>query len=264
MTEQPGSAGAGDVPRVTGKAQGQDLAALGEAAMEMVRDDTVVGLGSGRAAMAFVRALGKRVQAGLRIRGVPTSQGTGELARQVGIPLLSLDEVEALDVTVDGADEVDPRLDLIKGLGGALVREKIVAASSRRLIILVGSEKLVPTLGAHGVLPVEVVPFGLTLCRRRLSELGYPPTVRQANGQIFVTDNGNYILDIRVPALQAPAEFEQALRAIPGVVGTGLFLGMADVVLIQDGETIRAWKRGDVDADAGQTHEREADRSRGR
>ena len=137
-------------------------------------------------------------------------------------------------MAVDGADEVDPKLDLIKGLGGALVREKIVVAASRRLVILVGAEKLVSALGEHGVLPVEVVPFGLAWCRRRLAELGYPATPRQMNGKPFFTDNGNYILDCQVPLLRDPRGLEQSVRAIPGIVGTGLFLGMAHTVLVDD------------------------------
>ena len=146
-------------------------------------------------------------------------------------------------MTVDGADEVDPELNLIKGLGGALVWEKIVASASDRLIILVDSGKLVSALGEHGSLPVEVVPFGLAFVCRRLSRLGYPPTLRKMNGDLFVSDNGNYILDCRVPALQNPLETEQTLREIPGVVGTGLFLGMAHTVLIQDGNEIQVRRR---------------------
>src|SRR5262249_23581694 len=160
------------------------------------------------------------------------------------IPRTPLDEVDALDVDVDGADEVDPACNLIKGYGGALVREKIVAASARRLVILVGAEKLVPVLGAHGKLPVEVVPFGLALCRRRLAALGCPPEQRLRDGQPFVTDNGNVILDCRVSTLTRPAELEQAILAIPGVVGTGLFLGMADTVLVQDGDRVEVRRRG--------------------
>jgi ribose 5-phosphate isomerase A len=198
----------------------------------MIQDGQVIGLGSGRAATAFVHALGKRVQEGLRVRGVPTSQATASLATQLGIPLTTLDEIESIDVDVDGADEVDPQLNLIKGLGGALVREKIVATASRRLVILVGPEKLVPVLGAHGILPVEVVPFAVPLCRRRLEAMGYPPQFRLKDGRLFVTDNGNHILDCKVPAIAKPAELEQMIHALPGVVGTGLFLGMADSVLI--------------------------------
>ena len=210
----------------------QSFAALAETALEMIEDDSVVGLGSGRAATAFVRALGERVRAGLRVRCVATSQATADLAAQFEIPLVALDSVEWIDVTVDGADEVDPNLDLIKGLGGALLREKIVASMCRRLVILVGAEKLVSNLGEHGVLPVEVVPFGLTWCGRQLTYLGYPASPRQVDGKLFVTDNGNHILDCRTPMLRNPLTVEHLIRAIPGVVGTGLFLGMAHTVLV--------------------------------
>ena len=206
---------------------------ISERALDFIRDGFVVGLGTGRAATAFVHALAARVQAGLRVRGVPTSEATAVLARQLGIPLTSFEEVERLDVTVDGADEVDPKLDLIKGLGGALVREKVVAAASTLLVILVGPEKLVPVLGAHGIMPVEVVPFAHSFCRRRLEVLGYPSSPRLANGRILVTDNGNNILDCKVARLANPAEVERALRSIPGVIGTGLFLGLAHTVLIE-------------------------------
>ena len=214
-------------------------------AIRFVKDGDVLGLGTGRAATAFVHALGAAVKGGLRVRGVPTSQVTADLAVQLGISLARLDEVGQIDVTFDGADEVDPRLDLIKGYGGAMVREKIVAASSRRLIILVGAEKLVPVLGSRGILPVEVVPFGLPLCRRRLEELGCRPTVRLIDGRLFVTDNGNQILDCGISPIRDPAAFEQSILSIPGVVGTGLFLAMADTVLVQDGETVVVRKRPD-------------------
>ena len=214
-------------------------------AIEFVKDGDVVGLGTGRAATAFVEALGSAVKAGLRIRAIPTSQVTADLAAQHGIPLARLDEVGQIDVTFDGADEVDPRLDLIKGYGGAMVREKIVAASSRRLIILVGAEKLVPVLGSRGILPVEVVPFGLPLCRRRLAELGCRPTVRLVDGRPFVTDNTNQILDCGISPIRDPTAFEQSILSIPGVVGTGLFLAMADTVLIQDGEMVVVRQRPD-------------------
>lgn len=213
-------------------------------ALEFIKDGDVVGLGTGRAATAFVRALGDAVKAGLRVTAVSTSQVTAALATQLGIPLATLEEVSDIDVTFDGADEVDPRLDLIKGYGGALIREKIVAASSRRLVILVGAEKLVPVLGSRGILPVEVVPFGLPLCRRRLAELGCQPVVREHYGQPFVTDNGNHILDCSISPLSDPASFEQAILGIPGVVGTGLFIGMADTVLVQDGDAVHV-QRGD-------------------
>jgi ribose 5-phosphate isomerase A len=221
----------------------QCFESLAAAALDMIQDGFTVGLGSGRAATAFVRGLGERVQAGLSVQGVPTSQATANLAEQWGIPLVSLDDVESIDLAVDGADEVDPALNLIKGLGGALVREKIIAATCRRFVILVGAEKLVSNLGEHGVLPVEVVPFGLAWCGRRLTYLGYPATLRRVDGKPFVTDNGNYILDCKAPMLRNPLAVEQVLRAIPGVVGTGLFLGMAHTVLVDHSGRIEVRQR---------------------
>jgi ribose 5-phosphate isomerase A len=173
----------------------------------------------------------------LRVAGLPTSEATAAQARQVGVPLLTPEEAGTLDLTVDGADEVDPALDLIKGYGRCLVREKIVAASSRRLVIVVGEEKLVPRLGSPGKLHVEVVPFGLTLCQRRLSELGCRPVPYVVDGKLFVTDNGNHILDCQIGPIAEPWRFEVDIRTIPGVVGTGLFLGMADTVLVGDSKT---------------------------
>jgi ribose 5-phosphate isomerase A len=135
---------------------------------------------------------------------------------------------------VDGADEVDPRGDLIKGYGGALLRERVVASVARRFVILVGAEKLVPVLGSRGRLPVEVVPFAVPVCRRRLETLGYPAEVRVAEGRPVVTDNGNLLLDCRVAALKDPRSVEVGVRAIPGVVGTGLFLDLRPTVLVWD------------------------------
>jgi ribose 5-phosphate isomerase A len=219
------------------------LERLAARALREVKDRALVGLGSGRAASAFVRALGARVGQGLRVRGVPTSEATARLAREVGVPLAGLDE-GVLDLAVDGADEVDPRLDLIKGWGGALVRERIVASAARRLIIVAGSEKLVPVLGARGRLPVEVIPFAGPLVMRELAGRGCRPTLRQAGGRPFVSDNGNWIVDCAVRPIEAPAEFARDLRAIAGVVDTGLFLGLADLVLVAEGDVIRELRRG--------------------
>lgn len=218
---------------------------IADSALAMIRDGDAIGLGTGRAATAFVHALGDRVRDGLQVRGVPTSDATAALARQLGIPLATLDDVDELAVTFDGADEVDPRLDLIKGFGGALVREKIVAASSRRLVILVGPGKEVDALGSRGKLPVEVVPFGVPLALRKLAGLGVPAEVRLGiDGNPFVTDNGNRVLDCRAAALADPAGLERAILSIPGVVDTGLFLGMADTVLIQDDDgSVRVRRR---------------------
>jgi ribose 5-phosphate isomerase A len=222
---------------------------IAERALAQLEEGFAIGLGTGRAATLFVKALGQRVQQGLHdIRGVPTSEATAGLARELGIPLTTLDEVGELDITFDGADEVAPDLNLIKGYGGALVREKIVAASSKRFIVLVGAEKIVKALGEHGKLPVEVVPFGLTLAKRKLASLGCTPVLRlHADGATYITDNGNPILDCKVGLIQDAASLERAILDIPGVVGTGLFIGMAETVLIQEEDgTVREIHRPKV------------------
>lgn len=221
-------------------------ATAADAALDFVEDGQVVGLGTGRAAAAFVRALAIRMkEEDLHVQGVPTSHATEELARELGIPLLALDDVDRIDVTVDGADEVDARLDCIKGYGGAMVREKVVAAASRMLVIVVGPEKLVARLGQRGKLPVEVVPFAAAFCTRRLAELGCPPDLRRgSDGGPWVTDNGNWILDCRVERIPNPAQLDQAMRAIPGVVGTGLFIGLAGAVVVGDGDAVDVRRRG--------------------
>jgi len=210
-----------------------------EAALEWVRDGMTLGLGTGRAAAAFVNALGARVADGLQITGVPTSEATADLAARLGIPLARLEDVETLDITFDGADEVDDRLDLIKGYGGAMVREKIVAASSNQLVILVGPEKLVDHLGQRGRLPIEVLPFGEAVVRRELERLGLDSDLRADDrSKTVVTDNGNWILDAK---LQTPLDanaLESAITTIPGVLGTGFFLGMADAVIIGSGKDV--------------------------
>jgi ribose 5-phosphate isomerase A len=213
---------------------------LAAEALRHVASGQVLGLGTGRAASAFVRALGQRVAGGLDVRSVPTSEATAALARGLGIKLLTPDDVEALDLAVDGADEVDPRGDLIKGYGGALVREKVVAYLARRFVVLVGDEKLVPVLGSRGRLPIEVVPFAAAPCRHRLEALGYPAEPRTAAGTPVVTDNGNRLLDCRVGPIADAAALDATLRAIPGVVGTGLFVGMNPTVLVWDGVRCRA------------------------
>jgi len=210
------------------------MASIFERAFEYVTAGTTIGLGSGRTASEFIRLLGARVRAGFAIKGVPTSQASAALAEREGIPLVSLEAGIPLALTIDGADEVDPQLNLIKGYGRALVREKVVAASSDKLIIVVGPEKEVPQLGARRKLPVEVVPFALPLCMRRLRDLGCQPILYEHDGQFAPTDNGNAILDCVIPPLGHPADLETKIHAIPGVIDTGLFLGMADVVLVGD------------------------------
>jgi ribose 5-phosphate isomerase A len=202
-----------------------------------------VGLGSGRAAEAFVRALAGEVGQALRVRSVATSRATAALAASLGLPLAELDE-SLLDLTVDGADEVDPHLDLIKGYGGALVRERIVAAASRRQVILVTREKLVPRLGTRGRLPVEIVPFARPLCQRRLTALGCRPSLRETAGAPFVTDNGNWILDCGISVQEDAAALDREIRRIAGVVDTGFFLGTAERVLVAEDGAIRVLRRG--------------------
>jgi ribose 5-phosphate isomerase A len=207
---------------------------IAERALALINDGFAIGLGTGRAATLFVKALGPKVQEGLKIRGVPTSDATAGLARELGIPLTTLEEIGELDITFDGADEVAPDLNLIKGYGGALVREKIVAASSKRFVVLVGPGKEVKALGEHGKLPVEVVTFGLPLARRKLAALDCTPVLRlHPDGTTYLTDNGNPILDCQVGLIRDAAALERAILNIPGVVGTGLFIGMAETVLIQ-------------------------------
>lgn len=219
------------------------LEAIAERALAFVKDGAIVGLGSGRAATVFIRALGERFKSGLRVRGVPTSEGSAAVAREYGIPLVGMDAAESIDVTVDGADEVDPQLDLIKGYGAALLRERIVADASRMEIILVGEEKLVERLGSRGIVPVEVVPFAVPFCSRRLAALGCRPAVRAKDGKPVLSDNGNPIIDCGVDPLDAPREFDAAVRAISGVVGTGLFLGIADLVLVGGAAGVRELTR---------------------
>jgi len=214
-------------------------AALATEALRHVAAGQIVGLGTGHAATAFVRALGARVAAGLDVRGVPTSEATAALAKSLGIKLLGPDDVEAIDVAVDGADEVDPHANLIKGYGGALLREKIVASLAQRFVVLVGDEKLVPVLGARGRVPIEVTPFALAFVRRRLERLGHPGELRLADGRPVVSDNGNHLLDCRVGPIADPAALDTLLHSLPGVLGTGLFVGMRPTVLVWDGERCR-------------------------
>lgn len=216
------------------------------AALEFVEEGMKLGLGTGKAASAFVEALGERVASGLRITGVPTSEATAQLAANLDIPLARLEDVDRLDITFDGADEVDPALDLIKGYGAAMVREKIVAASSDRLVILVGPEKIVQHIGQRGRLPIEVLPFGEAVVRRSLSELGLDVVRRTtSDGQTLVTDNGNWVLDAKLsaPLASSAAKLEAAIVSLPGVLGTGFFLGMADTVLVGEGESVEILRR---------------------
>lgn len=204
-------------------------------ALAEVRSGQTLGLGTGRAAERFVRRLAERVREGLDVRGVPTSDTTATLAEELGIPLVDLEAAPTLDLAVDGADEVDPRGDLIKGYGGALLREKVVASCAARVWILVGAEKCVPHLGARGRLPLEVLPFALGPVLRRLEAMACPATVRTRSDRPLMSDNGNVLVDCATSKIEDPRALDQQLRAIPGVLETGLFLGMADVIVIDRG-----------------------------
>lgn len=204
----------------------------GERAAEYVQDGMVVGLGTGSTASFAVRKLGQRVQAGLRIRGIPTSRATEALARGVGIPLIDFSVTTEIDLTIDGADEIDPMLCLIKGGGGALLWEKIVARASREMIVVADAGKVKKVLGAFP-LPVEVVPFGYQATARHLEELGLQPTLRRTEaGEVFITDGGHFIFDCASGPISQPAALERALNLIPGVVENGLFVGLARRALI--------------------------------
>jgi ribose 5-phosphate isomerase A len=212
-----------------------------EYALTQVRPGDALGLGSGRAAGRFVRALGAAVAEGLAVRGVPTSEATAALARSLGIPLVSLEEVPRLDLAVDGADEVDSQRRLIKGYGGALLREKVVATAAARVVILVGPEKCVPRLGARGRLPLEVLPFALAPVLGALRELGLAAAPRRSGGQLATSDNGNRLVDCATGPLPDPAQLDRALHAIPGLLETGLFLDLDATIAIEgpDDVTLR-------------------------
>ena len=216
-----------------------------EKALEFVEPGMALGLGTGSTASHFVRALGAKVAGGLEVAGVPTSQATAELARSLGIPLTTLDETPALDVTVDGADELDAALRLIKGGGGALLREKIVASCSRRMVVIADDGKEVGTLGRFP-LPVEIVRFGAEAIRARVAaaarEAGCSGGIvlrRSGNGEPFVTDSGHFICDCAFGAIPDPETLASVLSSIPGVVEHGLFIGLATVAILGTGEGAR-------------------------
>jgi ribose 5-phosphate isomerase A len=205
------------------------LAAI--AAVELVEDGMVLGLGTGSTAVFALEMLGERVKNGLRIKGVPTSDSTEKLAKSVGIPIVTLDEFPQLDLDIDGADEVEPTLCLIKGGGGALLREKIVAYASKRVVIIVDEKKLVDKLGKFH-LPIEVVPFSRGLIQETIKKMGASSVVRERNGQVFHTDENNLILDCDFGLIEDPRALGQQLSLIPGVVEHGLFLDMVERVII--------------------------------
>jgi ribose 5-phosphate isomerase A len=229
MAKAQGGAGGADDPAVQ---------AVVKYVLNLVKDGSKVGLGSGRASTVFIQELGKRVKDGLKIVGVPTSDASAKLAKELNIPLVELTEDLELDLTVDGADEVSPDMDLVKGWGGALVRERIVAEASKKQIIVVGPEKLVDSLGSRGRIPVEVIPLAEGYVKRKLKSVGMIPTVRldKDGKKPFITDNGNLTLDcaLKTPLKDGKAarELEAAVLSFAGVVDTGMFLGTCAEVLI--------------------------------
>jgi ribose 5-phosphate isomerase A len=219
-------------------ARDEEKEAAGRAAAKLVRDGDVVGLGTGSTAYFAVVALGERVKAGLKMVGIPTSIKTGDLAREVGIRLITLDEHPEIDITIDGADEVDPKLNLIKGGGGALTREKVIATASRKMVVVADSSKVVAALGKFP-LPVEVIAFARTVVENRIVSLGGAPKVRKkADGSFYLTDNGNQILDCSFGRIEDPAALARVLSDTPGIVEHGLFIGLAKLALVGKGDAV--------------------------
>ena len=207
-----------------------------QAAVDLVADGMVLGLGTGSTAVFAVEMLGERVKQGLNVKVVPTSESTAQLARSVGIPIVSLDEYPQLDLDIDGADEVEPSLCLIKGGGGALLREKIVAYASKKVVIIVDEKKLVDHLGKFR-LPIEIIPFACGLVQKTISEIGATSVVREREGKVFRTDENNLILDCDFGLIDDPRELAHKLSVIPGIVEHGLFVDIVDRVIVgKDGE----------------------------
>jgi ribose 5-phosphate isomerase A len=220
-----------------------EKAAAARASLRFVRDGMTLGLGTGSTAAHVVRFLGEKVRGGLKIRGIPTSVHTGELAASLGIPLTTLDECQEIDVDIDGADEFDPQLHLIKGGGGALLREKIIASASRQVVIIADSSKQAAVLGKFP-LPVEVISFAQPLVAKRITALGATVKLRQdGKGNPFVTDEGHHILDCRFGQIPDPPALARKLSDMPGIVEHGLFIDLATVVLCAKGENVTEFRR---------------------
>ena len=218
---------------------------VGKAAADLVKSGSIVGLGTGSTTAYAIEFLGKRLQSGelSDIKGIPTSFQASVLAKEYGIPLTTLDEVDRIDIAIDGADEVDPDKNLIKGGGAAHTREKIVDALAEQFVVVVDASKIVDRLGSTFLLPVEVLPMAMTPVMRAIEKLGGQPTLRMGVKKAgpVVTDEGNLVVDVKFETLDNPAEMEKTLNNIPGVLENGLFVGVADVVLIgaiEDGQPV--------------------------
>ncbi|MEM0492352.1 MAG: ribose-5-phosphate isomerase RpiA [Candidatus Thermoplasmatota archaeon] len=209
-----------------------------EKAVEYVEDDMVIGLGTGSTISYTIKKLGAMVKNGLRIEAIPTSQQTKKLATENGIPLIELDESTLIDLTIDGADEVDSDLNLIKGGGGALTREKIVAYHSKKVMIVIDESKIVKRLGCDFPVPVEVVRFGWSATKKAVEHLGGKCELRRIMDEVYITDNQHYIIDCDFGPIVNPEELDSAIRSIPGVIETGLFIGLVDNVIVGSSQGI--------------------------
>jgi ribose 5-phosphate isomerase A len=203
-----------------------------ERAVDFVQDGHIVGLGTGSTIYFALQKLGRRVAEGLNIKGVPTSKATEHIAIELKIPIVYLNDVDSIDVVIDGADEIDANFDMIKGGGGALTREKLVAIIAKRRVIVVDEGKLVPRLGEAFLLPIEILPIAWKMVCRQLESKDCQPILREHNASPFETDNGNYIVDCKFKGIEDAATLERELKLISGVVEVGLFIGLADAVVI--------------------------------
>lgn len=213
-----------------------------EEAVNYVKNGMTVGLGSGSTVNLMLHALGKRVKEGLQIRGIPSSIKTEKLAKELGIPLVDFSVTTQIDLAIDGADEIDESLNLIKGGGGSLVREKVVDACANELIIIADSSKLVSRLGSFP-LPIEVLPFGFEVTAENIKKIGGIPKVRKKDHEIFISDNGNYILDCSFGTIEDPVHLHKTLIQMIGVVETGIFADMADKVIIARDGKVESYAR---------------------
>ena len=217
-----------------------------EKAIQYIEDGMIVGLGTGSTVDFAIKKLGERVKEGLKIKGIPTSLKTKRLATELKIPLIDLDENTVIDITIDGADEVDSNLNLIKGGGGALTREKIIAYHSKKVIIVVDETKIVKGLGCDSFLPVEVTKYGWPATKKILEGLGCTAELRKIMDEPFITDNQNYIIDCDFGKITEPENMEKEINNIPGVLDNGLFIGLADEVIVGSKQGIMTLERQDV------------------